>query len=101
MKERHINRRIIVAIMFLVLSGIGIILYRNEKTWKPDGLKVELMENPVGIDTLSPAFSWKVNGKEEGVYQKAYQIVVAATRKKLSEGEYLIDSGWCESGENT
>ena len=64
MKERHINRRIIVAIMFLVLSGIGIILYRNEKTWKPDGLKVELMENPVGIDTLSPAFSWTVNGKE-------------------------------------
>ena len=73
----------------------------SENIWKPEGLKVELMEEPYGIDTKNPAFSWYVNGKENNVYQKMYQIVFSKTLSGMKNEIYVLDTGWCESEENT
>lgn len=39
-------------------------------------LRVEYMEKPIGIDVSTPRFSWqmKVNSKERGYFQTAYQL---------------------------
>lgn len=74
---------------------------KTDRRWKPEGLKVELLEVPLGINTHNPAFSWYVNGNKNGVYQKKYRIVLAESMSLLKGKAYLYDSGWCESKENT
>jgi len=50
-----------------------------------DNLKVDHQENPLGIETDSPVFSWQmqVPGQERGVFQKAYRIQVTDSRGTL------------------
>lgn len=58
-------------------------------------LRCELLENPVGIDTKSPRFSWKIFATtERNVVQTSYRILVASSIEKLSQniGD-LWDSG--------
>ncbi|WP_315792574.1 family 78 glycoside hydrolase catalytic domain [Paenibacillus sp. BIC5C1] len=49
--------------------------------------RVEYMENPIGLDTSRPRFSWQIGSAEQGVMQSAYRIVVT------QEGEMVWDSG--------
>lgn len=53
------------------------------------------MENPMGID-VNPYFSWMFESKRQNVIQKAYRLYV-----KDSQENYVWDSGWNESDENT
>ena len=57
-------------------------------------LTVEHLENPLGIDTPTPRFSWKSYSKKNDVCQQSYHILVASSREKLdaNEGD-LWDSG--------
>ena len=51
-------------------------------------LKCEYLENPIGIDVLSPRLSWKIKTTSDHIInqeQVAYQILVATSREKLSE----------------
>ncbi|MCM1257611.1 MAG: family 78 glycoside hydrolase catalytic domain [Roseburia sp.] len=73
----------------------------QNKIWKPDGLKVELMEVPLGINSHNPAFSWNVNGIKNQVYQDKYQIVISKSKNLLEKQKYILDTGWCRSSENT
>lgn len=72
-----------------------------EDKWIPNGMKVELLSEPYGINSHNPAFSWYVNGNENGTYQKAYQIVIAKTLHDMEIKNYVTDTGWIESAENT
>ena len=57
-------------------------------------LTVEHLDNPLGIDTPTPRFSWKSYSKKNDVCQLSYHILVASSREKLdaNEGD-LWDSG--------
>ena len=48
-----------------------------------DGLKCELLENPLAIDNTVPHFSWTVKSDNTGM--KAYQLLVASSMEKLDE----------------
>src|SRR5258708_30667885 len=50
-----------------------------QSTLKIVKLRTEYKENPVGIDTGEPRFSWQIQSGRRGVIQSAYQIVVART----------------------
>ncbi len=50
----------------------------------------EHLINPIGIDVLSPRFSWKMNSGEKGDKQSAYQIQVGIDSIALANGK---DSG--------
>ena len=39
-------------------------------------LKIEYMENPLGIDEKRPAFHWQMESKRYGAAQSAYRILV-------------------------
>lgn len=66
----------------------------------PDGLTVEMLSNPIGIETQNPRLAWK-NDANDGGYgyeQTAYRILVASDRATLDgEAADLWDSGWVAS----
>ncbi len=65
-------------------------------------LRVEALENPVGIDSRNPRFSWRIFAEgERNVMQHAYRIVVASTREKLDQDIADIwDSGVVKSDQS-
>ena len=40
-------------------------------------LRVENLDNPLGIDTAEPRFSWQIESDKQNVYQTAYQLIVS------------------------
>lgn len=61
------------------------------------GLTCEQMDSPVGIDTRTPRFSWKINAVRRGFVQAAYEIRVASSPGRLLQGEAdLWNSGRIE-----
>ena len=56
-------------------------------------LRVEMQENPVGIGTTQPRFSWQLTASIADVTQTSYQIEVANSEKALKTGELIWDSG--------
>lgn len=65
------------------------------------GLKTNHLVNPLGIDEVSPRFSWKMNSEEQGKSQTSYRILVATTKKQLDKGDYFWDSGKIEGSTST
>jgi alpha-L-rhamnosidase len=64
-------------------------------------LKTEFMDNPLGIDTVKPRFSWIVEDATPGAKQTAYQIQASASPEKLAKGEAdLWDSGKVDSNQS-
>lgn len=54
-------------------------------------LETEYRNNPVGIDELCPAFSWKLKSMEKDIMQKSYRITVS------KDGELVWDTGIVET----
>jgi alpha-L-rhamnosidase len=64
-------------------------------------LKCDYQTDPLGIDTLQPCLSWKLNSAERGQSQTAYQIIAASTLAKLKKGEGdLWNSGKVDSSQS-
>lgn len=61
-------------------------------------MTIESKTNPLGIDAVNPRFSWQLESKKQGVFQNAYQILVADTPEKLESQSGLVwNSGKVES----
>ena len=60
-----------------------------------DHLRCEYLQNPQGIDVLTPRLSWEICGKSEGgnlkaergVRQAAYRLLVASSRELLKKNQ--------------
>lgn len=53
-------------------------------------LRVEMKENPLGINTAHPRFSWKIVACDRNVVQLSYQIEVATSKEQLETGKGLL-----------
>jgi alpha-L-rhamnosidase len=61
-------------------------------------LRCENLTNPLGIDTTTPHFSWKLSSDRNGTEQKAYKILVASDSLSLEKGKAdLWNSGKVKS----
>lgn len=57
-------------------------------------LRVEYLENPLGLDTPRPRLSWVVTSRERSQEQQAYQVLVATDVDRLKPGKAdLWDTG--------
>lgn len=66
-----------------------------------NGLRCEMLNNPVGIDTELPRVSWRISSQDRGVTQLSYQILVASSMQKLNAGEGDIwNSGIVKSSQS-
>jgi alpha-L-rhamnosidase len=64
-------------------------------------LRCEYVTNPLGVDTLKPCLSWRLESDTPGQVQTAYQILAAGSPDKLKEGSAdLWDSGKVGSGQS-
>ncbi len=76
-------------ILFLVVTSC-----QSFSPVEVDGLRCEALENPLGIDSTSPHFSWLLKSDGRGCQQTAYQILVASSEQLLAEGKAdLWDTG--------
>jgi len=55
----------------------------QKQTTKVADMQCEYLSNPLGVDVLSPRFSWKITSGQRGVYQKSYQIIVSDNNKNI------------------
>ena len=63
-------------------------------TVKIESLKTEMQENPQGLGTSTPRFSWQITSGQPDLQQKTYQIQVARSEQDLKKGTNLLwDSG--------
>lgn len=58
-------------------------------------LKINDLFAPIGIDTATPNFSWKMKSKNLGAVQTAYNIIVAD-----SKGTEVWNTNWVESSDS-
>ena len=71
-------RRIVALCLFLLLSISPVFA-----AIQPVGLKCEYSINPLGVDVASPRLSWRLESKERGQRQAAYEILVASSEAVL------------------
>jgi alpha-L-rhamnosidase len=67
----------------------------------PVHLRCEYRENPLGVDVVTPHFSWQSDNSERNWRQTAYQILVASTADNLKGSNADVwDSGKQDSSES-
>ncbi|MGD0649397.1 MAG: alpha-L-rhamnosidase N-terminal domain-containing protein, partial [Acidobacteriaceae bacterium] len=67
----------------------------------PVHLRTNALENPLGVDTAHPAFSWQSDAKTPGWMQSGYEIVVGTDAENLRAGKAAVwDSGRVTSSES-
>ena len=67
---------------------------KSPTTVKAVRLRCESLENPLGIDSAQPDFSWQMQDTRRGARQTAYQILVGESEAAIKKGEGNIwDSG--------
>ncbi|HRI79270.1 MAG TPA: glycoside hydrolase family 78 protein [Cyclobacteriaceae bacterium] len=70
-----------IFLVFLFISGVA---QSQTKILNP---KIEDLVNPVGIDVLSPRFSWQLESGKRNVMQTAYEIHVSSDISRLSKAD--------------
>lgn len=79
---------IILLIMVFAMPG------ESRRRVSVSHLLTEWMQNPLGIDTPQPHFSWQIQHSDRGARQSAYQVQVASNTKLLRLGKAdMWDSG--------
>jgi len=62
------------------------------------GLKVDNLDQPLGLENRFPRLSWQIESNERNIRQSAYRILVASSEEALEAGRGdLWDSGRIES----
>ena len=61
-----------IVLFLIILTSIQ----QSSGQIKPVNLKTEYLENPIGIDTKFPRFSWQLSAEEDGILQRAFLIMV-------------------------
>lgn len=82
-------------------SLFAIVLLAGFASAAPVRLRCEYLENPLGIDKLSPHLSWQSDSTERNWKQAAYEVLVASTAELLRGGNADIwDSARINSAES-
>ena len=92
--------RFLCTAIIVVVTGFSSLLAKSSLV--PERLRVEYLDNPLGLDEKKPRFSWLLttnNHRKFGQQQTAYRIVVARSPKALKRGDGVWDSGWVNSSE--
>jgi alpha-L-rhamnosidase len=86
------NKRLLLSLLWVVssLSLFASPCYVYNQT-------CEQAENPLGVETQTPHFSWKLKSSERNVSQTAYQIIVSDAKNAI---EHCIGNIW-DSGKQT
>jgi len=94
--ERELTMKWIL-LGFVTINLVAGISYAAEETQSsllPTSLRCEYAENPLGVDQEKPRLFWKLESRERGQRQTAFQILAASTLELLNQDRGdLWDSG--------
>ena len=79
------TKLILGCLMLILLFGC-----RHDDRVKVINLRLDMKENPTGIDSEKPRFSWQLTSALQDVIQTAYMIEVAESPEQLEKGKELI-----------
>ncbi len=80
--------------LFIPFILIGLMSCSASRKLQVTNVLIEGRENPMGINTLTPSFSWKLQSEEHDVMQTSYRITVS-TEDDLSKTQSILwDSDW-------
>ena len=83
------NPRILILLSLAVLAPPQVVAQITV-----NGLRVEYLTNPIGIDVVQPRLSWRIASPGRNTMQAAYQVQVATSEASLTRGADLRwDSG--------
>ena len=72
------NRLLIILLLGVLSLTTSAAKKKEAKTDVSVGcLRVENLDNPLGIDTAEPRFSWQIGSDKQNVLQTAYQLIVS------------------------
>jgi len=77
--------RITLFVFAMLIAGSG--CSRIPSNLQVDDLRCENLINPLGIDTTTPHFSWKLMSDQNNTIQKAYCLLVATDSLMLEDGK--------------
>jgi len=85
----------------LAASMAGTVAVFGQAANGPAHLEVDNLDHPLGIDDLTPRFSWFLNDPARGAAQTAYRVLVATRPDLLADGKADVwDSGKVKSGQS-
>ena len=91
----------LMLLLFLLISVFTSCSVKKNGLDAPNNLRIEYLNNPLGIDIIQPRFFWEVNDSRRGAVQSAYQILVSSRSDKLENNESDIwDSEKVESDQS-
>ena len=99
--NKTVNLGIVISIVFGALVLFSSCVWDNSLALY--NLRCEHLVNPLGIDTETPRFSWKIHNTfyTQGQHQTAYRLLVATAPDKLKPGKTDVwDSGVVPSGQS-
>lgn len=89
------------ALLLLIALIFGWTGCTSDSTVEVKNLRLEMKENPLGINVTQPRFSWQIASEQPSLMQVSYQIQVAASPEQLQSGDGLLwDSGVVRSDES-
>jgi hypothetical protein len=89
--KRNMQMKTIYTLLLLLFA---VITSMAQHTFTVFNLTCEHEENPVGLETLQPHFSWQINAQERSFEQSARQLLVADSEAALASDQGNIwDSG--------
>lgn len=86
--------------MLCLVLVLSVISNQNIAKTKLEKLVCEYHVNPIGIDIEKPRLSWKLVSDKNNVLQKAYEIRVAHSPKKLNGKNLIWSSGKVDSDQS-
>jgi alpha-L-rhamnosidase len=85
-------------VVFLFIIALCMSACKEKADIRITDLSCEMLDNPQGMDLVSPRLSWKLTSGSRHILQTGYQILVASSLDKLNDNTGDIwDSGPVES----
>lgn len=94
------SKMLIYTCLVLTLGFLAAPSHGQDGVLTPHNLRVEYLENPLGIDASMPRLSWQSTSDVRGAQQSAYQIQAAVTEADLAAGNLVWDSGQVTSDQS-
>ena len=85
------NKRVIIISILWICAAASL---AAQTTFSVYNLTCEHEENPLGLETVTPRFSWQINAQKRNFEQSAWQVLVADSEAELkADGGNIWDSG--------
>ena len=93
---------LVVGVVLLYLGAcFAVTDTSNVKKLKVVGLRCESLVDPLGVDSVPPRLSWRLESDGQNVFQSAWHILVASSKEKLEKDDGdLWNSKTVQSGES-